>query len=360
MINARNLWIGVMAGWLGVMSLAAQSHKDVLRRTDSTFFQTEEARRVGEQVLLYQRTTGGWPKNIDMAAPLSGEQRAAVLQARGRRNDSTTDNGATTQQMAFLARLYQAQPQDDYRHAFCRAVEYLLSGQYENGGWPQFWPENRGYQVHITYNDDAMVNTLRLLRDIAEQREPYGGALTPDSLRQRAQAAFRKGVECILATQIRVNGEPTVWCQQHDRVTLLPAGARSYELPSFCAAESAAIVRLLMEIPEPDERIRAAVRGAMNWFTAHQIAGFRYERAAGDSRLIPDSTAGPLWARFYDLEHAEPFFCDRDGIPRRRLEDIGQGRRGGYAWYTTRPASLFPLYEQWQNHFSLSPAKNGK
>ena len=348
MFIARSVVIGVVAGWLGVVSLAAQPHKDLLRSTDSAFFRTEEARRVGEQVLLYQRVTGGWPKNIDMTAELSDEQRAEVLQARTRRDDSTTDNGATTQQMTFLARLYQAQPHDAYRHAFCRGVEYLLSGQYDNGGWPQFWPENRGYQVHITYNDDAMVNTLRLLRDIAEQREPYGRDLTTDSLRQRAQTAFKKGVECILATQIRVNGEPTVWCQQHDHVTLLPAGARSYELPSFCSSESAAIVRLLMELPAPDERIHAAVRGAMNWFAAHQITGFRYERSAGDSRLIPDSTAGPLWARFYDLDHAEPFFCDRDGIPRRRLEDVGQERRGGYAWYTTRPASLFPLYEQWQ------------
>ena len=351
MINVRNLWIGVVTGWLGVVSLAAQPQKDVLRRTDEAFFRTEEARRVGDQVMLYQRVTGGWPKNIDMAAPLSEEQRAEVLQARGRRDDSTIDNGATTQQMAFLARLYQAQQHEAYREAFCRAVEYLLGGQYDNGGWPQFWPENRGYQVHITYNDDAMVNTLRLLRDIAAQREPYGGNLTTDSLRRRAQTAFRRGIDCILATQIRVNDRPTVWCQQHDRVTLLPAGARSYELPSFCAAESAVIVRLLMELPAPDGRIRDAVRGAMNWFAAHQIKGFRYERSAGDSRLVPDSAALPLWARFYDLAAGEPFFCDRDGIPRRRLEEIGRERRGGYAWYITRPASLFPLYEQWQKSF---------
>ena len=25
-----------------------------------------------------------------------------------------------------------------YRDAFLQGVEYLLSGQYENGGWPQF------------------------------------------------------------------------------------------------------------------------------------------------------------------------------------------------------------------------------
>lgn len=54
-------------------------------------------------------------------------------------------------------------------------MEYLLSGQYDNGGWPQFWPGMRGYQVHITFNDDAMVNTMEMLRDIYLQKAPYDG-----------------------------------------------------------------------------------------------------------------------------------------------------------------------------------------
>lgn len=102
------------------------------------------------------------------------------------------------------------------------------------GGWPQFWPKMRDYQIHITYNDDAMVNTMILLRDIAEQKEPYQGDLTDETLRLQMQAAFDKGIECILATQIVTDGELTVWCQQHDRETLKPAKASAYELPSYC------------------------------------------------------------------------------------------------------------------------------
>lgn len=52
-------------------------------------------------------------------------------------------------------------------------MEYLLSGQYENGGWPQFWPGPRGYQVHITFNDDAIVNTLNMIRDMMNHKAPY-------------------------------------------------------------------------------------------------------------------------------------------------------------------------------------------
>ncbi|WP_301708556.1 pectate lyase, partial [uncultured Duncaniella sp.] len=132
---------------------AKRKNAEILN-TDPEFFMTEEARRIGDQVLLYQRVTGGWPKNIDMARPLDEKDAARVLDEKKRRNDSTTDNNSTTIQMAYLARLYKATGDVKYRDAFRRGVDFLLSGQYENGGWPQFWPENRGYQIHITYNDN--------------------------------------------------------------------------------------------------------------------------------------------------------------------------------------------------------------
>ena len=199
------------------------------------FYKTEEARRIGDQVLLYQRVTGGWPKNINMSRPLTDEERVQVLRDKERRDDSTTDNGATNMQMLYLAKLYQATQVERYKEGVLKAVEYLLSGQYENGGWPQFWPEMHGYQMHITYNDDAMVNTMNLLRAVAQQKDPYQG-LADEALHQRCMKAFDKGVECILKTQMHnKEGRLTVWCQQHYRDTYEPAPARAYELPSSYA-----------------------------------------------------------------------------------------------------------------------------
>ncbi len=329
------------------------TNNQVLQQKDSAFFKTDEARRIGDQLLLYQRNTGGWPKNVNMIVPLTAAQQDSVIQQKTREDDSTIDNKATSMQMTFLARLYQQTRDVRYRDAFRKAMTFLLSGQYENGGWPQFWPKNRQYQVHITYNDNAIVNVLKIFRDVRKDRAPYNAGLVDDDMRQQTAKAFDKGIDCILATQIVVDGEPTVWCQQHDRETLKPAKARTYELPSYCSAESANITLLLMELPHPDERVRRAVNGAMRWFEKHKILGYKVVRTGTkgssdyNTSLVADPDAEPIWARFYDLEHGEPFVCDRDGIPRRHLHELGSDRRNHYSWYNNRPAMLFPIYEAW-------------
>ena len=292
-----------------------------------------------------------------MSRPLTDEERVQVLRDKERRDDSTTDNGATNMQMLYLAKLYQATQVERYKEGVLKAVEYLLSGQYENGGWPQFWPEMHGYQMHITYNDDAMVNTMNLLRAVAQQKDPYQG-LADEALRQRCMKAFDKGVECILKTQMHnKEGRLTVWCQQHYRDNYEPAPARAYELPSYCSMESASITRLLMSLPNPDERVKQAVHAAMTWFDKYKLTGLRIQRTGpwasmdGDTKLVEDADAEPIWGRYYDLKYCEPYVCDRDGLPRRRLEDIGHERRNGYAWFGSRPAELYPTYDKWADRY---------
>lgn len=335
------------------LTAAAQTgnYTKVLQQKDRQFFKTAEARRIGDQLLLYQRNTGGWPKNTDMVRPLSAQQQDSVRSQQQRIDDSTIDNKATTLQMTFLAQLYRQTGDSRYRDGFRKGLKFLLDSQYDNGGWPQFWPKMRDYQPHITYNDNAIVNVLKVLRDIIKSKPPYGATLVNDTLRQQARRAFDKAIDCILKTQIMVDGEPTVWCQQHDHVTLLPAKARAYELPSFCTLESANLVFLLMQLPHPDERIVRAVNGAMKWLDAHKITGKRLEQykvnGKKDIRLVEDARAKPVWARYYDLEEGKPFFCDRDGLPKRSIEEIGYERRNGYGWYNDQAQPLYAKYADW-------------
>ena len=217
--------------------------------------------------------------------------------------------------------------------------------------------------MHITFNDDAMVNTLELFRQMIDQKPPYNNTLIDNALRKRVEVAFNKGIECILNTQIIVNKEPTIWCQQHDRNTLEPAPARAFELASFCSKESATIVKLLMQLPNPDKRVKRAIHYAMKWFDTYKLTGLRLERTGGRNgkrnvQLVTDSEASPIWARYYDLAFCEPFVCDRDGIPRRKLEDIGVERRTGYAWYSSQPKELYTMYEAWANKYDIKNKQN--
>lgn len=332
--------------------------RNVMRETRKEFFQSEEATRIGDQILLYQRVTGAWPKNTDMVRRLTDREREAVLKAKENTHDSTIDNGATTSQMVFLARLYQATGEARFREAYLRGLNYLLKGQYENGGWPQIWPHTEGYHAHITFNDDAMANILFLFDDIRHGRAPYEGDLIDKATRKRVSKAFDKGIECILKCQIFVDGEPTVWCQQHYKDSYEPAPARVFEHASYCTQESATLVRLLMTLQNPSKRVKEAVHGAMKWFDRYKLSGLKLVRTGWrtgerrDTKLVEDAAAQqPIWGRFYDFEYCEPYVCDRDGIKRRRLDQIGLERRTGYSWYGSRPAELYPLYEAWAEKY---------
>lgn len=343
----KRLLIIVMVAMLGLVTMAQ-------KRTRITDYGSKEAIRVGDQMLQYQRVTGGWPKNIDMFRPMGEREMQAVLKDKQRTDDSTVDNNATTTQMTFLANVYQKTGEARFKEGFLKGMEYLLSGQYENGGWPQFWPNPHGYQVHITFNDNNIVNMLSIFQDIVNGKEPYQGDLISDEMRQRIKASFDKGIDIILKTQMHVNGKLTVWCQQHDKDTYAPAPARAFELVSYCTMETVALTRLLMSLPDPDKRVKAAVNAAMQWLDKYKISGYRVERTgpAGnrtlrDTRLVEDANAKPIWGRFYDMEYCEPYVCDRDGIARRSLAEIGYERRSGYSWYGSYAEGLYDIYNEW-------------
>lgn len=326
-------------------------------KLEDSFFKTPEATRIADNVLLYQQTTGGWPKNIYMPAELTQQELEDVLHAKDDVNESTIDNDATSTEIRYLARVYLATHIDKYKNAALEGIRYILRTQYANGGFPQFWPRPTGYYTHITYNDNAMVNVLKVLREVYEKKAPY--TFIPDTICDKARAAFDKGVECILRTQVRQNGKLTVWCAQHDERTLAPAKARAYELPSLSGAESDNIVLLLMSLPSPSPEIIASVEGAIEWFKANQIIGimretFTNNEGKKDYRMVPCPKNNPsclsLWARFYTLEDNRPFFCDRDGIMKFNLSEIGHERRNGYSWYNSDGLKVLKEYEKWKKN----------
>ncbi|HLP74709.1 MAG TPA: pectate lyase [Bacteroidales bacterium] len=332
-----------------------RSWQYVATQMPDNWYGSEESVRVAENVLLYQRDIGGWPKNTAFHLPLDEAGKAKVNDEKGN-NDAIFDNSATTTEMRFMARMYDNTKNEAYRESFNRGLQFILDAQYENGGWPMFYPLRKGYYTHITFNDNAIVNILTLLRDISGKKSAFE-KITDKQYYARVNRALEKGLDIILKTQIIYDGSPTVWCAQHDEVTLLPAKARSYELPSYSGAESVGIIKYLMQIPDPSPEVVKAVEGAVAWLDSHRIKNVRWESFINsdgqkDRRIVHDEKAGDMWARFYDLATAEPYVCDRDGIKKKTLEEIGYERRNGYSWYTNDPGDLFKLYPKWKSGLS--------
>ncbi len=321
------------------------------------FYAAGEAVRIADNVLLYQRDTGGWSKNVDMARVLSEQDKAKLRKAKSRK-DSTLDNSATHTQIRYLAKVYYATRLERFRQAMLRGIDYLLEAQYANGGWPQTYPRLRGYSKFITFNDGAMIGAMSVLRDIAEKKPEY--AFVDKARRQKAKKAVQKGIECILKCQIIVDGRRTAWCQQHDEKTLKARPARIYEKISICGGESIGILKFLMNIDNPSPEIIEAVQSAVAWFDHVKLAGIRQvskpdssmERGY-DKVIVKDPTAPPIWARFYQIGTNRPIFCGRDGKIKYRLAEIEHERRTGYSWYSYRPAGLLDKdYPAWQKKWA--------
>jgi PelA/Pel-15E family pectate lyase len=314
------------------------------------WYASAEALRIADNLILYQRSSGGWPKNIDMAKPLSESNKAALLRDLVK-TDSTIDNGATHTQLVFLARVYTAQHQERHRESFLKGLDYLLKAQYANGGWPQFYPDLSGYYKHITYNDDAMIGVMKLLRDVAAAKPVY--KFVDEGRRARAASAVEKGIECILKTQVVVNGKRTVWGAQHDEVTLAPAPARKFEPVSLSGGESVGIVRFLMSIKDPSPAVIDAIESAITWFKQSQLQGIKWIEVSNDRVVVPDPEGGSIWARFYEIGTNRPIFVGRDGVVKYSVAEIEHERRTGYNWYVDAPAKLLQKdYPTWKKKLS--------
>ncbi len=277
---------------------------------------------------LYQRAVGGWPKNVDMARPLSPPERERLSAQRGQ-EDATLDNGATWSQLRFLARVLAAGGPESLRQPFLDGLDYLLRAQYPHGGWPQFFPLRRDYSRHVTFNDGATGRRAapgaRWWRRATRPSPSWTGRVEGRPARPPG-AAWRSSCAHKCAGRATSSaGAPST-----TRVTLAPCAARAYELPSLASKETVEIVELLMEVEAPGPDVVAAVEGAVAWLRAVRLDSQRVERAmpapglpgGTDVVVRADPGAPPPWARFYDLVTNRPLFVGRDGLPRASLAEV--------------------------------------
>lgn len=325
---------------------------------------------VAERMLVYQREVGGWPKMVGNVKvtydhPLSVVEIAATRDDAGR-NDATIDNHATTREIRYLLQAYGRTRNPAYRAAAEKGIRYLLLMQYPNGGFPQYYPDRSNYRHQITYNDDAMIEALQVLRDVSRKNKEL--ALVDAGLVAPATAAVARGLDCILKTQYVQRGTRTAWCAQYDENTLLPAKARAFELASLSGMESVNIVRFLMDTDNPSPAIRQAVEAAVAWFEKVKLTGYTVQDQPdaklpkGYDRVLVPKPGAVVWARFYDLQTNQPIYVGRDSQVHTALADIEYERRTGYAYLGTWPEKLLAKeYPRWQQQWNkTAPAVGGR
>lgn len=320
-----------------------------------------EYTKIADNILLFQRDNGGWLKNYDMRAILTPEQIKNVIRTKSILN-TTFDNATTYTHIDYLAQVYTRTKTKKYKEACLKGIDFILEAQYSNGGWPQYFPLEKDYSRHITFNDEAYIGIMNLLKKVNSGDSNF--AFLDDKTKTKVALAYQKGIDCILKMQIMDQGKLTAWCQQHDEITLLPAWARTFEPPSICNGESAAVVLFLMNIDNPNEKIIKSVQAAVKWFSDSKIYNTRvetfdapkfeskYTTVTKDNRVVTDPTAPPIWTRYYELGTEKPLFCDRDSKYRYSMAEVGRERRVGYSWYTYNPEKVLAKYPEWQKKWA--------
>ncbi len=325
---------------------------------DQPSYAAGQVREIAENVMLFQRANGGWPKDYDMLAVLTEAQKKLIRDTRAN-TDTSYDNHTTHAQVDYLARAAALTGEAAHRDACGRGLGFMLASQYPNGGFPQWWPKAGTIAKRITLNDGVMMGILNVLKDAADGAPHF--AWLDAAVRARAAEAVARGTACLLQMQVRAGGTPTGWGQQHDETTLETVGARTFELPCVSPADTTEVVRFLMRDARPSPEIARAVDAAVAWLRKVRLDGIRVERVAAppaeffrhktdfDVVVVKDEKAPPLWARMIEPGTDRPIFASRDGIKVYSLAEVDRERRTGSGWYGTWPARLInDEYPKWR------------
>lgn len=271
-----------------------------------SWYGTTEAQSVADIVLDVQKNNGGWMKN-DQLHKLSTTEYNTLKAAKG--EHSCFDNYATTQEMRFLLKVYNATHVQKYLDAFKSALDLIITaGQGKKGGWGQYWPDPNdqySYQKYITFNDDLMTNVMKMLQNVYEAKGEYAG-IVDDATKARCKTAWDAAIQCVLNCQIDDNGTKAIWCAQHDPADFLPAEGRPHEMPSAGPYESSSLLSYLMSLKNPSEDLKTSIRAAVEWMKNHKsfenkaVENYTNSSGVADRRIV-DKQGSNLWGRFIQI-----------------------------------------------------------
>ena len=299
---------------------------------------------LAEKMLVYQLPVGGWGKQLDDKSVVNYNlplDKNLLKKIKSTGDDhATIDNNATSREINTLIKSYKTTKNPEYLKSAEKGIQYLLLMQYKNGGFPQYYPNSAIYRKQITYNDNAMINALTVLYNVAEGKNDFD--VVDSKLKEKSKIAVQKGIDCILKTQVLQKGIPSIWADQYNEVTLQPDKARAFEPISLATIESVGIVKFLMMQPVTPE-IEKSIKSAVKWFKQNKIEGYSYNVTKQNDktvRILAEDKNSVIWARFYDINTNKPLFGDRDGSVKYNYIEVSEERRNGYSWFGDSPEKL--------------------
>ncbi len=286
-----------------------------------------------DYLLSWQMEHGGWYKfSTQYKRAWNGTEKRSDWLGPNGVELGTIDNNATTNEILFLSVMYKETGDIRYREAVQKGIGFLLRMQYPTGGWAQVYPARNGYSDYVTFNDNAMIRVMNVLKMAKSKAYPFNTDILSEDAGLKIQESLDRGLDFILKSQIKVGGLLTAWCAQHDPVTYEPRGARAYEHPSISGSESIEIIKYLIAHPDETPEIRHAVDSALGWFDANKLSGINYISGDPNNVYFVPNPAVDTWYRFYQIGTNKPIFSGRDGVIKHNILEIEEERRNGYRW----------------------------
>jgi PelA/Pel-15E family pectate lyase len=276
---------------------------DAHRATGDEYYYNA-ARLTAQAVIRAQHKSGGWNYVADLAGEESLRRWYDTVGKNGWRleefqhyyGNATFDDSTTADAASFMLRFYLQKRDGAAKRSLDQAIGFVLKSQYENGGWPQRYPEagpfskngNPDYTGFITFNDNVAGANVDFLIDCYS-------ALGDRSLLE----PIHRGMNVYLLT--RQDPPQAGWALQHTK-DLKPEGARTYEPRALATHTTGSNVAELLRFYAltGDPKFLKKVPDALAWL---------------DSVKLPE---GPLRARgthptFIELGTNKPLFIHRTG-----------------------------------------------
>lgn len=319
-------------------------------RRGSNFEDLEAAVELADNYLSWQMDHGGWDKSVDEQAAerwngIDPKNKFSGWSSVDGEPIGTIDNNSTYTQMRQIAAVYREVKYKKYKESIEKGLDFIFKLQYPTGGLAHVYPRRGNYSDYVTFNDNAMINTLIMLEDMEEGTYPFDSDIISDEYKEKIENCLDKATDYILKAQIVSNGKLTAWCVQHDPVTYEPRGGRAYELPSISGQESKPVIKFLMNRKEQTEEIKNAVECAIQWYKDSEVKGYKYVKKDPDNVYFVEDPDSSMWYRFYEVDTNRAIFCDRDGVIKYDIMEVGEERRNGYTWAGAWGKDIIEIYD---------------